>query len=200
MARWLALLLIAISLGLGACGAREAHVLLPDDDNTVGVLAVRDISGSGKAIVIDKANQIIRVDRLGGKVTALISEDEVRKEFGPELDHLPKLSLRFILYFETASTRVAPDSQPELVRLFDEVASREAVEVLVTGHTDTVGYRADNDKLAVKRAEAVRKMLLDRGLKASFVWAAGRGERELLVQTPDETAEPRNRRVEVIVR
>jgi len=38
------------------------------------------------------------------------------------------------------------------------------------------------------------------GLHASFIRAVGRGEREPLIPTPDEQAEPRNRRVEVIVR
>ena len=108
--------------------------------------------------------------------------------------------MHFTLYFEMASTRVAPDSQAVMVKLFAEVARRQAVEVLVTGHTDTVGYQKDNDKLAMKRAVRVRKMLMNRGLKASFIWAAGRGERELLIQTPQETPEARNRRVEVIVR
>jgi outer membrane protein OmpA-like peptidoglycan-associated protein len=59
---------------------------------------------------------------------------------------------------------------------------------------------ASNDRLALERAQAVRDMLVQRGLQASFIRAVGRGEREPLVPTPDEQAEPRNRRVEVIVR
>jgi OmpA-OmpF porin, OOP family len=54
--------------------------------------------------------------------------------------------------------------------------------------------------LSLVRAEAVRAMLMQRGIKASFVRAVGRGEREPLVPTADEQPEPRNRRVEVIVR
>ena len=43
-------------------------------------------------------------------------------------------------------------------------------------------------------------ILIQRGLKTSFIRAVGRGEREPLIATPDEEPEPRNRRVEVIVR
>jgi outer membrane protein OmpA-like peptidoglycan-associated protein len=74
------------------------------------------------------------------------------------------------------------------------------VEVQVTGHTDRVGSVASNDSLALERAQAVRDMLIQRGLQASFIRPVGRGEREPLVPTPDEQEEPRNRRVEVIVR
>ncbi len=70
----------------------------------------------------------------------------------------------------------------------------------MTGHTDRVGGEADNDRLSLQRAEAVRAMLIQRGIQASFLRAVGRGEREPLIPTPDEQPEPRNRRVEVIVR
>jgi outer membrane protein OmpA-like peptidoglycan-associated protein len=74
------------------------------------------------------------------------------------------------------------------------------VEVQVTGHTDRVGSVADNDRLSLQRAEAVRAMLIQRGINSSFLRAVGRGEREPLIPTADQQAEPRNRRVEVIVR
>jgi OOP family OmpA-OmpF porin len=74
------------------------------------------------------------------------------------------------------------------------------VEVQVTGHTDRVGSVADNAQLSLQRAEAVRAMLIQRGINSSFLRAVGRGEREPLIPTADQQAEPRNRRVEVIVR
>ncbi len=112
----------------------------------------------------------------------------------------PPKPVSFTLYFETNSVEVTPSSRPTLDALFAEVAKRPAVEVQVTGHTDRVGSDADNDRLSLQRAEAVRAMLIQRGIQASFLRAVGRGEREPLIPTPDEQAEPRNRRVEVIVR
>jgi len=81
-----------------------------------------------------------------------------------------------------------------------EVRKRPAPDVIVVGHTDRVGYLQDNDRLALKRAEKMRAELLRQGLPADSVLAAGRGEREPLVPTADEVAEPRNRRVEMLVR
>ena len=87
-------------------------------------------------------------------------------------------------------------SHPEITKALQ----RQAVEVEVTGHTDRVGKVADNDRLSQERAEAVRDAMVKNGLQASFIRAVGRGEREPLIPTPDEQEEPRNRRVQVIVR
>ena len=187
-------------LVLSACGANETLVLLRDDDGKVGALALLNQDGSDKGIVMNKVNQMTRIDGAGSIQTMTASQQDLDKDFAATLETLPAQSKHFILYFEMASTRVKAESQKVLVALFDEVAGRQAVEVLVTGHTDTIGLKKDNDQLAMKRAQKVREMLMERGLKASFVWAAGRGERELLIKTADETAEPRNRRVEIIVR
>ena len=81
-----------------------------------------------------------------------------------------------------------------------EIASRPASEVMVIGHTDTVGGLEANDKLSLRRAEAVRDILVAAGVPGEKIELAGRGERETLVKTGDEVAEPRNRRVEISVR
>jgi len=77
---------------------------------------------------------------------------------------------------------------------------RPLPDVLVIGHTDTVGDAAVNDRLSAQRAETVKGFLVDIGIPAARITTAGRGERELLVRTADEVDEPRNRRVEINVR
>ena len=81
-----------------------------------------------------------------------------------------------------------------------EITARPAPDIVVVGHTDRVGTVADNDRLAKRRAESFKKRLQERGLADDAIQTAGRGEREPLIETPDETAEPRNRRVEILVR
>ena len=72
--------------------------------------------------------------------------------------------------------------------------------MLVVGHTDLVGTDALNDALARQRAESVRAELIRRGVAADAVQASGRGSREPAVPTAAGVAEPRNRRVEIVVR
>ena len=70
----------------------------------------------------------------------------------------------------------------------------------MTGHTDTVGSEADNDRLSTRRAEEVMGWLASQGFDRSQMSAVGRGERELKVPTVDNIDNAANRRVEVIVR
>jgi outer membrane protein OmpA-like peptidoglycan-associated protein len=92
------------------------------------------------------------------------------------------------------------ESEAELAAITLEIASRPAFEVMVIGHTDTVGGLEANDKLSLRRAAAVRDILIAAGVPGEKIELAGRGERETLVKTGDEVAEARNRRVEISVR
>jgi outer membrane protein OmpA-like peptidoglycan-associated protein len=140
------------------------------------------------------------VGQRGRIETSRLTAEQVRQDFGPALDAQPPEPISFVLYFEEGSTEVLPGSRDTLDRLFDEVSSRQAVEVQITGHTDTVGKTEDNDRLSAERAEAIKQMLMEKGLQAGLIRAVGRGERQLLIPTEDNAAEPKNRRVEVIVR
>ncbi len=84
--------------------------------------------------------------------------------------------------------------------MLSEIAKHPVPDIVVIGHTDSVGSDTFNDALALRRAETVRAMLIGRGLAPDSIVAVGRGKRELLVPTPDGVAEPRNRRVEIVVR
>ena len=68
------------------------------------------------------------------------------------------------------------------------------------GHTDTTGSPAANLALGLKRAETVRQLLIETGIDGSLVEINSHGEGDMLIKTPDNTPEPRNRRVEIAVR
>ena len=69
----------------------------------------------------------------------------------------------------------------------------------IEGHTDTAGEAPANLVLSERRAATVRDHLVNRhGVAASRLEASGLGETQLLVQTPDATSEPRNRRVQIL--
>ena len=72
--------------------------------------------------------------------------------------------------------------------------------MIVIGHTDAVGSDPFNDALARQRADMVRAELIRRGVPPANIQASGRGKRDLLIPTADGIAEPRNRRVEILVR
>ena len=187
-----------VTLLLAACSTNKTLVaLLPEESDTSGAVNVGE---GARAVVLDAPLTIAIVDTRGNIDKKAVTQEEIQRTFGEALAAQPPKPLSFTLYFSTASTDVTLESQPILEALLAEAAKRQAVEVQVTGHTDRVGTDANNDRLSLERAEAVRDMLVQRGLKSNFIRAVGRGEREPLIPTPDEQPELRNRRVEVIVR
>ena len=128
---------------LGGC-VSERVVLLPAPDGRPTAITVRDSRGE---IVLDQP--FAGVERRGNEFKALkSSEAEVEAKFGPALAAQPKRPRSFILYFEGGSELLTADSAAELTAIKREIAERPASEVMVIGHTDTVGGTDANDKLA----------------------------------------------------
>lgn len=183
---------------LAACGSpREHFSVAPDRDGKTGQLLVTPRQGA--AIRLDQANLNVMV-RGGEAKPASLSAAEFKELYKDALDAQPLPPSRFYLYFVEGGDILTAESQRELDKVLGEIKQRPAPDLIVVGHTDRVGSVADNDRLALRRAEKVRSQLIAQGLPADSVSASGRGEREPLVATADEVAEPRNRRVEILVR
>jgi outer membrane protein OmpA-like peptidoglycan-associated protein len=196
--RFFCAILAASALVVAGCASVNTFVvLLPEETGEPSAVTVGE---GNQQTILQVPWSAAAVDTRGSVQKTSVTSEEINRTFADALAAQPPKSVSFILYFDTNSAEVTAGSQPALAALLTEVARRQAVEVQVTGHTDRIGTDTGNDRLSLVRAEAVRAMLIERGIKASFIRAVGRGEREPLVPTPDEQAEPRNRRVEVIVR
>jgi len=173
--------------------------LLPDPDTgVVGKAIVSSPSGSA-ALETARASTRVKDNRPPGDVTPL-DEADTKALFGEVLAALPPASHHFTLYFEFESEALTADSQALVPQVLQAVKDFPFPEVVVIGHTDTTGSAASNVELGLRRANVVRKLLLDAGLEGSIVDVTSHGETDLLVRTPDDTFEPRNRRVEISVR
>jgi len=125
---------------------------------------------------------------------------EVEALFGPALAAQPSRPIRFTVQFVESKDELTEDSKAALEGIFAEIAKRPVPDVLVVGHTDSVGSDQYNDALSRQRAEVIRTGLISNGIAPENIVAVGRGKRELLVPTPDGVAEARNRRGEIVVR
>ncbi|QJR16652.1 OmpA family protein [Usitatibacter palustris] len=177
--------------------APELFAVLPSKEGKVGSIVV---NSAGSSRVIDTAYGAQLIQPSGEMVGGKLTEADVRASFGSTLQALPGRPASFILYFLEGKDELTVESKKELERVFIELARRPLPDIVVIGHTDTVGSGPFNDKLSLQRAERLREMMVFMGLAAERVQAAGRGERELLVPTEDNVSEPRNRRVEINVR
>jgi outer membrane protein OmpA-like peptidoglycan-associated protein len=188
-------LMILAGFLLGGC-VSERVVLLPAADGQPTAVVVRDAQGE---VVLDKPYAGTQ-RRAGGISPVQSSPAEVEKWFGAALAAQPPKPRSFTLHFAGGAEALTAESEAELTAIRQEIASRPASEVMVIGHTDTVGGLEANDKLSLRRAEAVRDILIAAGVPGEKIELAGRGEREPLVKSGDEVAEARNRRVEISVR
>jgi peptidoglycan-associated lipoprotein len=141
----------------------------------------------------------VTADRRPGPVRTM-SEADVARSFGSALAALPPTPRHFTLYFQFESEYLTEKSRALLPEVQKTVKGLAVPEVLVVGHTDTLGSERANFELALKRATLVRNLLVAAGLDPGLIEVASHGEADPLVRTPNETAEPRNRRVEIAVR
>lgn len=141
----------------------------------------------------------VKSDGPPGAVSA-ISEDEVARLFGAALAALPPEPRHFTLYFKFESDALTDESSRKVPEILAAVTRLTVPEVVVIGHTDTLGDPGANVALGLKRAMSVKSVLVDAGIAPPLIAVASHGEADLLVKTRDNKAEPRNRRVEISVR
>jgi outer membrane protein OmpA-like peptidoglycan-associated protein len=190
----LALLLLA---GCAKPARDDLYVLLPGAEGKTGALSV---DSAGRVAVLDQPYAAARVKEPGRVEPGTVTEQEAKQAFGSALEAQPGRPISFLLYFLEGRDELTPESQQIVSTIPGEIARRPAPEVVVIGHTDRVGTLPFNDALSLRRAARVRDELVKAGIAADRIRVEGRGEREPLVPTADEVAEPRNRRVEVNVR
>ncbi|MES2257184.1 MAG: OmpA family protein [Pseudomonadota bacterium] len=192
---WIACLVAALAQHHPA--PTERITLLPSQDGRPSALIVTSSTGE---TVLDRPYQGASVDR-GATLTSRAEDPlEINGRYRTTLAALPKGATVFTIYFETGTDTLVPESAERLGQIKTELSRRAAPEVFVIGHTDRVDTLAFNDTLSLKRAETVKRLLIEAGVPADSINVSGRGERELLVPTADGKAEQRNRRVEIRVR
>jgi outer membrane protein OmpA-like peptidoglycan-associated protein len=198
---------VAPALGAGLLAACASNhnlvVVVPEPDGHVGAVVVH--AGKSTAVLDQAYAAAAPAPRSVHRLKAgAVDAAKLKAMFGDALAALPAAPTSRTLFFENDSLTLTAQSEADLRALLDTIKTRKAVEIVVTGHTDTMGTDDYNDELSRERADAVKLTLLpilkQYGVDAGSVISVGRGKRELLIQTPDQTAEPRNRRAEITVR
>jgi outer membrane protein OmpA-like peptidoglycan-associated protein len=180
---------------LAACSTGTV-VLLPEKNGRDSAVVVRQ---ADKEVVLNQPYAAARQTASGPQAYTSTLQ-EVQAAFGAALAAQPMRPTQFTLYFIEGKDEFTDESRQIVDSVFSEIAKRPVPDVQVIGHTDAVGNDQYNDALAQQRADTVRTALVRRGIAPENIVALSRGKREPVVPTPDGVAEPRNRRVEIIVR
>lgn len=100
--------------------------------------------------------------------------------------------------FDTGAATLKPGADLSLDRLADYLKAHPQTKVLIEGHTDSRGSDEYNDALSLRRAQAVSKALVTRGVAPDAVTAAGRGKGYPVATNDTPAGRQQNRRVEIV--
>lgn len=186
---------LALAALLSACASPPSYVvLLPNPDGSVGRVSV---TGPKDSQWLTQAQTGVALD--GRTPPFEVSAEQLKRDFGAAMAARPMLPEQFLLYFDHGS-ELTTESKALLAQVQERARARVAVDISVIGHTDTQGTAETNEALALERANAIADQLRQLGLADAALVVESHGERNLLVASPDETPEPRNRRVEITLR
>ena len=195
--RWILLPLLAL---VASCGIPDnAVVLVPDDDGAVGRAIVTTRGGQ---TTLTQANAVTGVDDPARAPSAptKATSSAIASVFGKALGAEPRQVRIFIVNFVAGQAEMLPDSRPQIDAAVAYIQPLAGVDISVVGHADATGSADVNRALSLQRAEAIRDMLVARGVNARRIQIASFGSNVPLVPAPVGVPEPRNRRVEINVR
>jgi outer membrane protein OmpA-like peptidoglycan-associated protein len=185
---------------LAGCASKGSIVLLPSADGRPAAVSVKQ---GEKEVVLDQPYAAADTRTLGqvlGPRAYRSDAQSVQSSFGPALAAQPRRPTIFTLYFVEGRDEFTEESKQLVDKVLRDIAQRPLPDVLVVGHTDLVGSDPSNDALGLQRAETVRAALIRLDIRPENIRAISRGKRAPAVPTADGVAEPRNRRVEIVVR
>ncbi|BBL58920.1 OmpA family protein [Methylomonas koyamae] len=188
-------LTFAAALALTGC-AESYLVLLEDHDGSTGKVTFNSRAGGETLVEAAGYGAALNNDKTVFKV----EQQRIEKDFGRALASEPVRPEVFLLYFETGGAKLTPESAALIPKIVEAAGNHPAADISVIGHTDTVGNADKNEKLARERAVEVSRLFDPSKLDVKEVTVTSHGEKNLLIKTPDETSEPKNRRVEVTIR
>ncbi|WP_018151832.1 OmpA family protein [Leeia oryzae] len=182
---------------LSGC-AKQAVILMPDRDGHVGKAEVSTTKGKQTLDKEGDTTSVISKNFSPSSVTTAKPAD-IQKTFGEVLAIEPPPAETFTLFFETGTTDLTAESSEKIAAIIQSCQQRGAISVSVSGHTDATGSDQLNDQLARDRAEQVKKLLVEQGLNPDLITVSSHGKGNPAYPTPEGVAEPRNRRVVVII-
>ncbi len=102
-------------------------------------------------------------------------------------------------FFDFDKSVLKPEGKAKLDDLAGKVKGINLEVIIAVGHTDSVGTDAYNQKLSVRRAEAVKAYLVSKGIEKNRVYTEGKGEKQPVADNKTSEGRAKNRRVEIEV-
>ena len=102
-------------------------------------------------------------------------------------------------FFDFDKSVLKPEGKAKLDDLVGKVKGINLEVIIAVGHTDSIGTDAYNQRLSVRRAEAVKAYLVSKGIEKNRVYTEGKGEKQPVADNKTAEGRAKNRRVEIEV-
>ena len=102
-------------------------------------------------------------------------------------------------FFDFDKSVLKPEGRAKLDDLVNKIRGVNLEVIIAVGHTDSIGSDAYNQKLSVRRAEAVKSYLVSKGIERNRVYTEGKGEKQPVADNRTKEGRAKNRRVEIEV-
>ena len=102
-------------------------------------------------------------------------------------------------FFDFDKAVLKPEGRAKLDDLVSKMSGLNLEVIIAVGHTDSVGGDAYNQKLSIKRAEAVKSYLVGKGVEKNRVYTEGKGKKQPVADNKTAEGRAKNRRVEIEV-
>jgi OOP family OmpA-OmpF porin len=102
-------------------------------------------------------------------------------------------------FFDFDKAVLKPEGKAKLDDLVGKIKAINLEVIIAVGHTDSVGADAYNQKLSVRRSEAVKAYLVTKGIEKNRVYTEGKGEKQPVADNKTPEGRAKNRRVEIEV-
>jgi outer membrane protein OmpA-like peptidoglycan-associated protein len=177
---------------------RTTVVLMPDEDGRVGAVSVSTDAGMQ---TIDRAFNASTVVGAHGRPSAMadVGEGATMTGYDTLIAAQPLRPVHFTLNFVNNKSVLTEESRAQIPAVMNAIRTRKPTEISIFGHTDSTGTEQYNMQLSAERAKAVATLLRKQDPTLDHIEIKFFGDKEPLVHVDGKTAEPRNRRAEVMV-
>ncbi len=127
-----------------------------------------------------------------------LADDEARRLNIMILEKGKKVVLKGVT-FETGKATLREESETILTMAYNALVANPDVQIEISGHSDNVGSQKSNQALSLKRAQAVRNWLVQKGIASTRMKAVGKGQNEPVSSNETDAGRAENRRIEFYV-
>jgi outer membrane protein OmpA-like peptidoglycan-associated protein len=163
-------------------------------DSTSGLFAEltddEDALALAEKAKLEKENQIVEKIETKKKVEKVDKVEPGRKN---EMD----IHETIVLQFGFNQTFLGSINSSKLSTIIGQLKANENLKISITGHADNIGSDEVNNRISLKRAEAVKKYFVTKGIDSKRISASGDGETNPIASNDTEEGRDKNRRAEI---